>query len=237
MTDKTIGSMKTLGVLTVDDLLDVLAAVLASPANTWPDWQMHRRVVDLADGSHAVVTVRREGVGEDPRYVAIYEAMEKSLPALPPAGLALRVYQLAHEPHLPSRPPPPAPTQDMLNRIADERMRQVVVEGWTHKHDDSHTGQELAYAAACYAAPRPIATGAMSHVEVRMRDAWPFEAGWDKRDRPPGAGMISSWADEDFKDAGYTAVRLRELAKAGALIVAEMERIVRAEGRRESGGA
>ena len=37
-----------------------------------------------------------------------------------------------------------------IEQIADERTRQIEVEGWTAKHDDQHERGELTYAAAAY---------------------------------------------------------------------------------------
>lgn len=80
-----------------------------------------------------------------------------------------------------------------IELIVAERRRQIS-KGWTPAHDDAHTNDELAYAAACYLMPRE------NNVPFRF---WPFEsAAW----RP---------SSDD---------RLRELTKAGAFVVAEMER-------------
>ena len=40
-----------------------------------------------------------------------------------------------------------------VQRIADERARQIAKEGWTPEHDDNHTKGELAIVAALYATP------------------------------------------------------------------------------------
>lgn len=94
-----------------------------------------------------------------------------------------------------------------LAAIAAERRRQIEVEGWTAEHDDTHFSGELADAAACYAAGgrlrAPVKPGSDSFVPL-----WPWSLSW--------------WKQSD---------RLRDLIKAGALIVAEIERINRAEGR------
>lgn len=90
-----------------------------------------------------------------------------------------------------------------IELIAAERRRQVDVEGWTPEHDDMHSDGELASAAACYAMPeheRPTTDG--------VPERWPAE--WDPRDFKPTPND-----------------RIRELVKAGALIVAEIERFQR----------
>jgi hypothetical protein len=83
--------------------------------------------------------------------------------------------------------------------IAAERQRQIDVEGWTPEHDDKHTTGALALAAACYA-------------ERGLGDAtwdwhWPWSPDWWKPSKDP----------------------IRNLAKAGALIAAEIDRLQRAE--------
>jgi len=90
---------------------------------------------------------------------------------------------------------------DALNDIAAERKRQIEVEGWTPEHDDEHSGGEMGMAAACYADPSPSKWGA-GGVPI----AWPWKSNW--------------WKPRD---------RRRDLVRAGALIVAEIERLDRAE--------
>jgi hypothetical protein len=83
--------------------------------------------------------------------------------------------------------------------IADERHRQVEQEGWTPEHDDDHTQGELALAAMCYA----IGHKSVQHAPVE----WPWEQHWWKPSRNP----------------------IKNLAKAGALIAAEIDRLQRIE--------
>lgn len=91
-----------------------------------------------------------------------------------------------------------------LEDIVAERRRQVEVEGWTAEHDDKHARGEMAIAAACYA----LETVASD--KVRESDTvpkiWPWDAEWWK-----------------------PTYRRRDLVKAGALIVAEIERMDRAQ--------
>lgn len=84
-----------------------------------------------------------------------------------------------------------------VSLIAAERERQLQVEGWDQSHDDNHIFDELAIAAACYAMP-PSISARTKH--------WPWDCGWWKP------------SPED---------RIRELVKAGALIVAEIDRLQR----------
>ena len=95
-----------------------------------------------------------------------------------------------------------APTNaigDAARDVIVERQRQMSAEGWTPEHDDEHEIGELARAAACYAAN---ATG--FRLQSRL-NIWPWDREWWKPTTPR-----------------------RDLIKAGALILAEIERIDRA---------
>ena len=98
----------------------------------------------------------------------------------------------------------------VLDEIAGERRRQIEAEGWTPAHDDKHANAELACAAAAYA----------SH-SACFRDA--EECGVDYRTMQPPPEW--PWSLEWWKPTD----RRRDLIKAGALIVAEIERIDRAD--------
>ena len=90
--------------------------------------------------------------------------------------------------------------------VLAERQRQVEVEGWTAEHDDrEHWLGDLAHAAAAYAR--------FSAGDVVIRSRHP--AG-----RPPEKWP---WADEWWKPS----TPRRELVKAAALLLAEIERIDR----------
>mgnify|MGYP003501457172 CR=1 FL=1 len=84
-----------------------------------------------------------------------------------------------------------------IDLIVAERERQITQEGWSVSHDDQHEDSELAEAASCYALPPTIGVRA---------EHWPWD--W-------------SWWKPTEKD------RIRELVKAGALIIAEIERLKR----------
>lgn len=91
--------------------------------------------------------------------------------------------------------------------IAEERQRQIETEGWAPEHDDQHTEGELADAACSYAMTENIidyidnAWGNDMHLHF-----WPFDLKWLKRSK---------------------VNRIEDLAKAGALIAAEIDRIQR----------
>lgn len=92
--------------------------------------------------------------------------------------------------------------------VLAERQRQVSVEGWDDIHDDCNDRAELAQAAACYALSGTPADEAV-FIHGRWKDPrdlfWPWDRAW--------------WKPTN---------RRRDLVKAGALILAEIERLDRA---------
>lgn len=101
-----------------------------------------------------------------------------------------------------------------LKDIADERSRQVTQEGWTPEHDDEHSDGSLAKAAAAYAYH-----GSLDDV---ARDTRQRTIGSDYGGAP--LGWPESWATHWWKPKD----RRRDLVRAAALIVAEIERLDRA---------
>lgn len=91
--------------------------------------------------------------------------------------------------------------------VAAERQRQVEVERWTPSHDDQHTDGSMAQAAAAYA--------------LKARSDEAHENG--KRIRPPYL-----WPDTWHPSWWKPKDRRRDLVRAAALIVAEIERLDRA---------
>lgn len=112
---------------------------------------------------------------------------------------------------------PPAPTVDELTPAARavlaERRRQIEAEGWTPEHDDGHESGEMAAAAASYA--------------MHSSDYCAFRAG------PSGIDYPWPWDWDWFKSSGYR----RDLEKAGALILAEIERLDRLRAQQQGGGS
>jgi hypothetical protein len=85
--------------------------------------------------------------------------------------------------------------------VLAERQRQVETEGWSVEHDDAHERGELASAAACYA--KNSVTGPARWAGLPPPD-WPWDCRWWKPTTPR-----------------------RDLVKAAALIIAEIERLDR----------
>lgn len=95
----------------------------------------------------------------------------------------------------------------VLLEIAQERLRQLHGEGFDARHDDMHDGRELASAAASYAYAAWQCPEGRKWLENRPPVLWPWSTSWWKPTTPR-----------------------RDLIKAAALIVAEVERIDRSEG-------
>lgn len=106
-----------------------------------------------------------------------------------------------------------------IDLIAAERHRQLTEEGYSPEHDDEHIGGELALAAACYAAPVIICA---SPEDPRNPRKDPFPHGW--KDKRPRFGV--KLVPPNFYSR---KLRIELLVKAGALIVAEIERLIRVE--------
>ncbi len=85
--------------------------------------------------------------------------------------------------------------------VLTERRRQVEAEGWTPDHDDEHAPGEMSQAAACYAK-----YGDWAAYRNTAPNDWPWHESW--------------WKPSDSR---------RNLVKAAALILAEIERLDRIE--------
>ncbi len=108
-------------------------------------------------------------------------------------------------------------------RIAKERLRQIEQEGWTPDHDDDHCRSEMTRAAICYAASAAeldVYQKRGYRGSVTFSDPWPddWSINWDKRPRLRSG---------QFKLDNKVHVRIRMLEKAGALIAAEIDRLLR----------
>ena len=89
--------------------------------------------------------------------------------------------------------------------VLAERQRQITAEGWTPEHDDEYQHCEMAVAAACYIM-------ADDDPRADVPELWPWPPEW--------------WKPTDVR---------RDLVKAGALILAEIERLDRAAGIKVEG--
>ena len=99
-----------------------------------------------------------------------------------------------------------------IQLIAKERERQITEEGWTPDHDDQHDSSEMAWVACYYAMPSMIMDKCTcGHIIALSPDVMFDETGW---------------ANEHAKRTGWVD-RIKDLVKAGALIVAEIDRLKR----------
>lgn len=147
-------------------------------------------------------SLREEGYNED-----FCRALTRAAEALERCG------------HETSRPLSSRAAEDVLA----ERERQTSAEGWTVEHDDEHTDGSLAMAAACYALPpdqrrleyrpfeRDVGRTVGEPIIIKDRVRVPFE--W------PGSWHGAHWKPKD---------RRRDLVRAAALLLAEIERLDRA---------
>ena len=60
-----------------------------------------------------------------------------------------------------------------IELIAEERQRQIDVEGWTKEHDAKHICDELALAAVCYAIPSTLRPYSISIRGAGVPVFWP----------------------------------------------------------------
>jgi len=108
------------------------------------------------------------------------------------------------------------------DRIAAERMRQIEEERWTPAHDEEHVHGELASAAVCYAMPQVLrkqavrygiadVSGGRGECAVYGNERYLVPPEW------PAAWHPSWWKPTD---------RITNLVKAGALIAAEIDRLL-----------
>lgn len=99
-----------------------------------------------------------------------------------------------------------------IRRITDERMRQIESEGYTPEHDVEHGDISLLLAAQCYVDEALGVNDPDGSVDG-LPGSWP-------------------WEPEAFKPSDDP---VRNLEKAGALIAAEIDRLMRKQGGRPSG--
>lgn len=96
--------------------------------------------------------------------------------------------------------------------IADERSRQIEVEGYDSVHDDMHEDGELTSAAESYLLAANYCTEVRSKSQIKRMLA-----------SPPRFWMWEASAWKPSEDP------IRNLVKAGALIAAEIDRLIRAK--------
>ena len=166
--------------------------------------------------THPAVTVRDSAGGQpDGVCVAVDHAWAETIAAALNAregnrhAIAAELAEAMNQiPHLePGETPLLAAARDVLA----ERQRQIEVEGWTAEHDDRHTNGEIVAAAAFYALH--------GSREANLISAC-------------GAGDLWPWLSSEWKKPGN---HRRNLVKAAALLIAEIERLARLDAPHPAG--
>ena len=99
-----------------------------------------------------------------------------------------------------------------IELIAEERQRQIEVEGYSAQHDSQHNASEFVYAAIAYTEAAKVGVncqeiGNTNENEIIQR----------KREM----GLYFPWGQTNFKPT----TNIRDLVKAGALIASAIDRL------------
>lgn len=121
----------------------------------------------------------------------------------------------------------------LLEEIGAERQRQIEVKGWATEHDDQHANGEIAAAAACYLLHSLYQQLDTYACHLRRKGA--FHQGvtnrmseiWSLLPHSDGRCNLWPWGREWWKPKN----KRRDLIRAAALIVAEIERLDRASAK------
>lgn len=108
--------------------------------------------------------------------------------------------------------------------IAQERARQISSEGYSSEHDDQHTEGELAQVASAYVVPwfTRIFNDKGVSFGINRLFLWPKYDGWNFKPHNGQDGLAILTKEQ--RDNG----RIHDLVKSGALIAAEIDRLLRA---------
>ncbi|HHN2095679.1 TPA: hypothetical protein ACRNYL_001159 [Pseudomonas aeruginosa] len=157
--------------------------------------------------SHTVTVSRDQVINEMPDF--LFEALCSKFCNCEPVGetnvVECSCDEYAEEFKLLAAAPGNSVPQAWLD-VQAERRRQITAEGWTPEHDDEHADGQMAQAAGCYA----LHAGGIG-------TDWPDG-------RQNGAALFWPWDKDSWKP---TTPR-RDLVKACALALAEIERLDRA---------
>ncbi|HBP1011041.1 hypothetical protein FA210_28815 [Pseudomonas aeruginosa] len=130
------------------------------------------------------------------------EAMHDAVMALLYKGVARTDTQKLLDAYIAAAPGKEVP--QAWHDVQAERRRQIEAEGWTPEHDDAHSHGQMARAATCYALAGSSAPNDGT-AALLVSLAWPWDKDWWKPTTPR-----------------------RDLVKACALALAEIERLDRA---------
>lgn len=199
--------------------LDALNTLLARVTRHSPPLDVTQAIGKIAD---ALLTLGRRRDAE--RCRAATQAIVEEIGASGPMSLEEAVTKVLER--LRARPEPPRRAASPgaltgVQRIEQERARQIEKLGYTSTHDDDdHSDRSLALAAVCYAAPIPIFQR-IDHPggAFAFTDPWPWDSSEDARPRDARGELVSPSLDQ----------RIGLLTKAGALLAAEIDRTLRVQ--------
>jgi hypothetical protein len=110
-----------------------------------------------------------------------------------------------------------------IEDVIAERLRQINKEGWTEAHDDEHDAGDLCCAGAAYALNAGCQLNPYMQQELEEPpEFWPW---YDDADISGGRGDCPMWGKEPAWWKPTTP--RRDMVKAAALIIAEIERLDR----------
>lgn len=208
------------------DIIGEVLAVWNDYPETHPQWQrivVRQMAADIGEAADHIDTLsaRIQELEGAPRQFAAHGNATSDYVGVPTRWFRAAASILAKmgEPQEHSR---------AATDVLDERRRQIEAEGWTAEHDDSHSNGELAAAASCYAYPN-------ASVRKLVSSRWDAGRSLDDDDIPVGRTNVpANWPDWDG-DWWKPSDRRRNLVKAGALILAEIERLDRSALGRNAG--
>lgn len=220
------GAGQLLAVKAENGLLSISigVALMAWAVQNAPEWPQEFHITDLRDFSREMVRqLQRESEnGTTPVHRmldnAANEVLEQGGDGVDEGdvetGLALAKTYL--DAPAGDTDPNPAPTQlhswfsAAALDVTAERRRQIEAEGWGNVHDDGHTNFELTKAAVAYAQRAAMTYDVRVLEEERnhIPSIWPWSRTW--------------WKPKD---------RRSDLVRAAALLIAEIERLDRAEAK------
>lgn len=111
-----------------------------------------------------------------------------------------------------------------IDLIAEERQRQIEVEGWDYNQDDNYKRGEMMGAAGCY-----VANALSKHLEdynhTNQSPLAHFEIYSFNTTKEEKSGWIDAWPWDKKWDKRWKHDKMRSLVIAGALIAAEIDRL------------
>lgn len=186
-------------------------------ARRWQGWLGHAQAASALPQNLGLVAVVEENALDDDPFAARIRYVHNPVP------IGAELHWSHPEPTEITVNNAPTLTQAAADVLA-ERKRQIEQEGWTPEHDSAHRDGSLSQAAACYASNAATWLGMVQSGAKNLMDAGRYAELSPLRLRWP-------WAAEWWKPK----TPRRDLVRAGALILAEIERLDRAAATQESG--